>query len=90
MTPTLRIGDPVQVHAETEVLTLVAIDGADAWCRDGAGGHVQCRLEDLERARSKAFRLTEETERELHELGPKYRTTGDIVWMPSWLDEQPW
>lgn len=55
MTPApLRIGDPVRVHAETEVLTLVAIDGEYAWVRDGAGRPQTRPLADLVRARSKS------------------------------------
>jgi hypothetical protein len=54
MSNPIRIGDPVQIDETTEVLVLCAVDGEDGWCRDGAGGHVQHRLEDLVRARSRA------------------------------------
>lgn len=57
MTAPIQIGDPVQVDETTEILTIVAVDGLDAWCRDGAGGHVQHRLVDLGRARPEVYQV---------------------------------
>jgi hypothetical protein len=51
----LRIGDRVQVDAETEVLVLLAIDNDEAWLRDDLGQHQVRRLEDLAPAHSKAW-----------------------------------
>jgi len=51
----LRIGDPVRVSTTTEVMTLVAIDGDDAWLRYEDGGHKAERVEDLEYAHSKPW-----------------------------------
>ena len=50
-----RIGDRVQVDQTTEVLTLIAIDGDDAWCRDCEGNKVTHRVEDLSKAHSSAW-----------------------------------
>jgi hypothetical protein len=49
----LRIGDRVQVDQTTEALTIIAIDGGEAWCRDDFGGHVEHRLRHLVLAHSK-------------------------------------
>jgi hypothetical protein len=51
----LRIGDRVQVDAETEVLVLLAIDNDEAWLRDDLGQHQVRRIEDLAPAHSKAW-----------------------------------
>lgn len=52
---TLRIGDLVRVATTTEALTLIALDGEEAWLRDDAGNHLCERVEDLERVHSKAW-----------------------------------
>lgn len=53
MNSPLRIGDPVQVHTETEVLTLIALDGDYAWVRDGAGRPQTRPFADLQPAKSR-------------------------------------
>ena len=44
---TLRIGDLVRVDQTSEILTLICIDGEDAWLRDDVGNKLEHRLEDL-------------------------------------------
>ena len=51
----LRIGDRVQVDAESEVLVLLAIDNDEAWLRDDLGQHQVRKVEDLSPAHSIAW-----------------------------------
>jgi hypothetical protein len=50
----LRIGDRVQVDAETEVLVLLAIDNDEAWLRDDLGQHSKAWHESPWGARRRA------------------------------------